>query len=76
MMGERRAIETETTTLYPVAVGDFVTIPTWRTTGMVLALTPAWSGPDGSFRALIQEHPKDDKGTWYTLEPEGVWYVD
>ena len=65
------ALETVDGIIYPVEIGEFITIPFWRTYGMVIDLEPAIHGPDGSFRACVQEVP-DGCGVWYHLEP-GQW---
>jgi hypothetical protein len=52
-------------------VGEFVDIPGCKTFGMVVGLENAWYGPDGAFRALVQEYPDQPahKMRWYHLEP-------
>lgn len=51
-----------------IAVGDFISVPTWETFGQVIAVEPAWYGSSDARRVLLQDAP-EQAGRWYTLEP-------
>ena len=54
-----------------VQVGDFISIPSWQTFGMVHEVRPSIMGSDDSITVLVQEHPDQPVRNWryYRLEP-------
>ena len=50
-------------------VGDFVTVPAWKTFGQVIDTRPAMLGSDAAQDVLIETKPDDPNPRWYRLEP-------
>lgn len=50
-----------------ITIGDFITIPAWRTTGLVIDTEATLIGSETAQRVLVQDRP-EAAGRWYTLE--------
>lgn len=50
-------------------VGEFIVIPAWKASGLVLETKPSMFGTEFSVDVLLQAHPDDEKPRWYRLEP-------
>ena len=59
-----------------IEVGEFIEVPMWRTTGMVIDTRPPAYGSDDVQDVLIQEGPEDERGRWYHLEPETFNFME
>lgn len=60
-----------------VQVGDFITVPAWGVTGMVMNIKSSYIGPEGSIDVLLQ-HDVDEPSPiwqWYRLTP-GTYTVE
>ena len=51
-------------------IGTFITIPAWKTFGMVIDKQPAHYGSEGAIRVLVETRPDDVAPRWYNLEPD------
>ena len=52
-----------------IEVGDFIEIPIWKTTGMIVCILSAEYGSENVQHVLVQEEPESIKTTRYHLEP-------
>ena len=52
-------------------IDEMISVPAWKTFGMVVGQRPATLGSDNCVDVLLQEHPEQSAGTckWYHLEP-------
>ncbi len=61
----------------PVRVGHFIEIPAWHVIGCVLRVEgPSPLGSGKSITVLLQEHPDDETGRRYRLEPDEYVITD
>lgn len=51
------------------APGEHIEIPAWKRSGLVMKVEDAHYGPEGGRRYLVSHNPRDEKGSWYQLEP-------
>lgn len=58
-----------------IQVGDFISVPRWKTFGMVTVIEPAQYGPEGTIRVALQEDPNSDRVRWFNLPP-GTYEVE
>jgi hypothetical protein len=67
------APETKMTTIEHAAdlMGEFIEIPAWKTSGLVIGQEATIIGAEGSVRVLVQERADQPVGRckWYHLEP-------
>jgi hypothetical protein len=58
-------------TMDTLEIGDFISVPAWKTYGMVIGVDLAWYGSDDARRVLVQEHPDQRTADckWFQLEP-------
>jgi len=60
---------------YPVEPGDFISIPKWKTFGMVVSVEDCHYGPEGTIRVKLQEDPNSDRVRFYNLPP-GTYEIE
>ena len=54
----------------PVEIGEFISIPAWKTEGMVIATAPATLGSADAIVVLVETRIDDPSPRWYRLEPD------
>jgi hypothetical protein len=47
---------------------DFIEIPTWKTTGLVVSVKPAMTGNDSAVEVVLETEPDDPSPRTFTLE--------
>lgn len=50
-------------------IGEGIYIPVWHVEGIVLDVRPSMMGSPQSLTVLVSEHPDDETGRWYRLDP-------
>lgn len=52
-----------------IEIGDFIHVPAWRTSGMVINTRPAMLGSDDAQEVLLETRCGDPAPRWYRVEP-------
>ena len=51
-----------------IQIGDFIEITSWKTTGRVVSIEPAYYGEDSAIRVNIETSPEGNESHWYQIE--------
>jgi hypothetical protein len=52
-----------------IEIGTMISIPAWRTFGMIVEIMHATHGSDDAIEVMVQENPESETARRYHLEP-------